>query len=131
MDDGGGGVLDNVKVEDNDDKPRGGGPLLIDNKDGQVGEAMGVDDDGMGWGVTRVKFGNYYFTCSLRPFLAVIVYAYVRAPPYAYLFIGTRNFHYCENYEPQKTVFFLLFVLSPYVSTFVECTINSRSMLLS
>jgi len=23
-----------------------------------------------------------------------------------YLFIGTRNFHYCENYEPQKTVFF-------------------------
>jgi hypothetical protein len=24
-----------------------------------------------------------------------------------YLFIGTRNFHYCENYEPQKTVFFL------------------------
>jgi hypothetical protein len=23
-----------------------------------------------------------------------------------YLFISTRNFHYCENYEPQKTVFF-------------------------
>jgi hypothetical protein len=23
-----------------------------------------------------------------------------------YLFIGTRNFHYCENYEPRKTVFF-------------------------
>jgi hypothetical protein len=23
-----------------------------------------------------------------------------------YLFIGTRNFHYCENYELQKTVFF-------------------------
>jgi hypothetical protein len=23
-----------------------------------------------------------------------------------YLFIGTCNFHYCENYEPQKTVFF-------------------------
>jgi hypothetical protein len=24
----------------------------------------------------------------------------------SYLFIGTRNFHYCENNEPQKTVFF-------------------------
>jgi hypothetical protein len=24
-----------------------------------------------------------------------------------YLFIGTRNFHYCENYEPQKTIFFI------------------------
>ncbi len=24
----------------------------------------------------------------------------------SYLFIGTRNFHYCENYEPQKIVFF-------------------------
>ncbi len=23
-----------------------------------------------------------------------------------YLFIGTRNFHYYENYEPQETVFF-------------------------
>ncbi len=49
----------------------------------------------------------------------------------AYLFIGTHNFHYCENYEPQKTIFFLLFVLSPYVSTFVECTTNSRSISLS
>ncbi len=26
----------------------------------------------------------------------------------AYLFIGTHNFHYCENYEPQKTSFFIV-----------------------
>jgi hypothetical protein len=25
-----------------------------------------------------------------------------------YLFIGTCNFHYCETYEPQKTVFFII-----------------------
>jgi hypothetical protein len=31
----------------------------------------------------------------------------------------------------RKPSFFLLFVLSPYVSTSVECTINSCSILLS
>ncbi len=43
-----------------------------------------------------------------------------------YLFFDTRNFHYCENYLwASENHFFLLFILRPYISTFVECTINS------
>jgi hypothetical protein len=34
----------------------------------------------------------------------ITIYIYVHIC--TYLFIGTRNFHYCEIYEPQKTVFF-------------------------
>jgi hypothetical protein len=32
--------------------------------------------------------------------------SYKQGQLFLYLFIGTRNFHYYENYEPQKTIFF-------------------------
>jgi hypothetical protein len=44
----GGGASDNDNVEEDGDRPRGGGLSLIDDKDGQVGRAIGVEDNGMG-----------------------------------------------------------------------------------
>jgi hypothetical protein len=48
MDDGSGGALDGDDVEEDDDGPRGGVPSSINDEDGQVREAVGMDDGGMG-----------------------------------------------------------------------------------
>ncbi len=45
---GGGGASKDDDVEDNDNRTRGSGSSLLDNKDDQAGEATRVDNDGMG-----------------------------------------------------------------------------------
>jgi hypothetical protein len=43
--------------------------------------------------------------CTRTPSKIRDLYESISMP---YLFIGTHNFHYCENYEPQKTIFFFI-----------------------